>query len=320
MFFNSAFYLVPFCLQLLLSIFALIFLAVKWQSSSAKALMVVVIVLGFLIPSILAVVSTLLYAGVSSSGFNVGLQFFQMFIGLITIVARVLPLLTLGVLLFYIVQRKKVDEEFSWFLKNSVASEGSQQALPVPFAAKPAVLPKAWNTEMDSKLRINILRRREWGFLIDVLPVIAFNVFCLWIMGMSQFENSFSRNPLEGLCRVLLGLATVGLIIYLPFKDSINGVSFGKMFSKCRVVKTQGGSPIGVGESFARNVLFLIPLMAIVELAVASLRPDRKRLGDLIAGTTVVTGEPDFVDGLKNENKQPESEEEKTATPHPLDD
>ena len=318
--FNSAFYFVPFGLQLLLSIFALIFLAIKWKSSSAKALMFVVIVLGFLIPSILAVVSTLVYAGVSSSGFNVGYQFLQMFIGLITIVAQVLPLLTLGVLLFYIVQRKKIDEEFSWFMKNAASSETLQQDLQIPYEAKAAVLPKAWNTEMDSKLRISILRRREWGFLIDVLPVVAFNVLCLWIMGMSQFENSFSRSPLEEVFSVLLGLATLGLIIYLPFKDSINGVSIGKIFSKCRVVRTRDGSPIGVGESVARNVLFLIPLMPIVELAVASLRPDRKRLGDLMAGTTVVTGEPDFVNGIENEHKRPQAEEEKTATPHPLDD
>jgi len=119
---------------------------------------------------------------------------------------------------------------------------------------------------------------------------------------------------------VLLGGATIGLVIYLPFKDSIQGVSFGKMVSKCRVVRVQDGSAIGVGESVARNFLYLIPLMAFVELAVASLRSDRKRLGDLIAGTTVVIGKPDFVNGIENKHKQPEAEEIPTPVPHPLDD
>lgn len=62
--------------------------------------------------------------------------------------------------------------------------------------------------------------------------------------------------------------------------------------------------------------------MALVELAVASLRPDRKRLGDLMAGTTVVTGEPDFLNGVENEHKEQKlnAEKAKVAKPHPLDD
>jgi len=147
--FNSSLYLAPFCLQLLLSIFALIFLIVKWESSSARALMVAFVILGFLIPSTLAVISTLVYAFVSGGGFNVGYQFFEMFIGFISIVARVLPLITLVVLLFYISQRKKcLDHEFSRFLKNAGGeSEASEFPVVAPVHVSP---PLAWNTELDS--------------------------------------------------------------------------------------------------------------------------------------------------------------------------
>jgi hypothetical protein len=39
--------------------------------------------------------------------------------------------------------------------------------------------------------------------------------------------------------------------------------------------------------------------MALVELAFASTRNDRRRIGDLIAGTIVVTGNPNQIDGVE---------------------
>ena len=227
---------------------------------------------------------------------------------------RLLPLISLALILFYIFQRKKIDDATSWLLDNAVASAKTVSDAEKPLrAAQELVPPLAWNTEIDPKQSIKILRRREWGFLIDVLPVIFFNVSCLLLLATTDS----AMGPLIG---SLLWITTIALLVYLPFKDAIKGVSFGKMFSKCRVVRTKDGAPIGPGESLARNALFLFPLMAIVELAVASLRPDRKRLGDLLAGTTVVTGEADFVNGLENESKQPEAEEKEKPVPHPLDD
>jgi hypothetical protein len=39
--------------------------------------------------------------------------------------------------------------------------------------------------------------------------------------------------------------------------------------------------------------------MALVELAFASTRNDRRRIGDLFAGTIVVTGKPNRIDGVE---------------------
>ena len=322
--FYSSFYFVPFFLQALLSILAIIFLAVKWKSSSAKALMISVVVVGFLIPSILAIGATLAYFIVASSGFNVGYQFYQTFSAFLLVAIRLLPLISLALILFYIFQRKKIDDATSWLLDNAVASAKTVSDAEKPLrAAQELVPPLAWNTEIDPKQSIKILRRREWGFLIDVLPVIFFNVSCLLLLATTDSPGNYGRygrSAMGPLIGSLPWITTIALLVYLPFKDAIKGVSFGKMFSKCRVVRTKDGAPIGPGESLARNALFLFPLMAIVELAVASLRPDRKRLGDLLAGTTVVTGEADFVNGLENESKQPEAEEKEKPVPHPLDD
>ena len=70
-----------------------------------------------------------------------------------------------------------------------------------------------------------------------------------------------------------------------------------------------------------RNVIFLLfPLGSMVELAVANFRPDRKRLGDLWAGTMVVHGPAQIVDGKRVEPTVAEAKEAAAPKKHPLDD
>ena len=321
MFFKYFLLLAPLGLQVLISIFALCILA-GWESSSLKKLMCAAIVFGFLTPSLLGAAVWLVIILFNSYGFGYvngygfgyvngygsgGYLFIQTLMGFSWWAERLLPMLSLVMLLIYVIQRKK-----------AVSRHAASGVKSDPYVAMGFVPAKSWSTKVDPKLSIDILRKREWAFLFDVMPVVAFNVFSLWIL--ARFEHSNMPEYFELLLGSLCWLATLGLILYIPFKDAIEGVSFGKMISKCRVVGTGDGAPIGFGKSFVRNWLFLIPLMPLVELAVASLRPDRKRLGDLWAGTTVVTGEPDFRNGIEIENKKAESDEAKVVAPHPLDD
>ena len=77
-------------------------------------------------------------------------------------------------------------------------------------------------------------------------------------------------------------------ICYILFKDAFAGKSPGKAITGLRVVEVSTGRPIGAAKSITRNWLFLVPFMPLVELIVANIRTDKRRLGDLIAGTDVI--------------------------------
>lgn len=84
-------------------------------------------------------------------------------------------------------------------------------------------------------------------------------------------------------------------MIYIVFRDGIfSGQSVGKKVMGIRVVHADG-RPISFVDSSFRNVLFLIPYLLPLTLAVETVAmfrsPDRLRLGDRIAKTRVVRKE-----------------------------
>lgn len=310
MFFGSIFQFAPLCLQFLLAIIVLVFLIVKWPPSQFRSLMSAVLVICFLLPPAISLGLGLIFSYLSQVGsYNYGSTFelLGQFSQMMWFVQSLLPLVSLVILLIYILKRIE-----------SVSQKDNDLRVAVLGAKSGLVPARSWNTDVDSRFRINILRKREWAFLIDVLPVVTFNIVCFWLI--ARFSDGYSPGSLERILLPFVWMASFLLVVYVPFKDVCGGRSLGKMISKCRVVRTRDGTPIGIGESFVRNVLFLVPLMPIVELVVASFRPDRKRLGDLLAGTTVVAGEPEFVNGIENVVNESESEAEQFIKPHPLDD
>lgn len=84
-------------------------------------------------------------------------------------------------------------------------------------------------------------------------------------------------------------------MIYIVFRDGIfSGQSVGKKVMGIRVVHADG-RPISFVDSSFRNVLFLVPYLLPLTLAVETVAmfrsPDRLRLGDRIAKTRVVRKE-----------------------------
>jgi uncharacterized RDD family membrane protein YckC len=152
-----------------------------------------------------------------------------------------------------------------------------------------------WRTDMTAIESINVLRRREWAFLIDSGPIFLVALVALWGLSGAAYDDELR----QGLVYSISMMLEFGLLGYLLFKDSVKGLSLGKRITECRVVDFKTGVAIGPGKSAARNFLYLIPLMALVELAFASTRNDRRRIGDLIAGTIVVTGNPNQIDGVE---------------------
>jgi uncharacterized RDD family membrane protein YckC len=106
---------------------------------------------------------------------------------------------------------------------------------------------------------------------------------------------------------------------YLAFQDGINnGQSFGKRIMSMRVVNAETGEPCSYGKSIIRNLfitlmlvtvfvfvvlfalfvhsgfvilLLVIPLVNMID-SLMILRDHRQRLGDRLAKTFVVTGNP----------------------------
>ncbi len=172
-----------------------------------------------------------------------------------------------------------------------------------------------WKTDLNSKDRIGVARRREWAWMIDFSPallwVFTFRINALPATEIAEYLPTFW---------LLFGVTVPVFFIYWILKDSIGGVSIGKWITGCRVVSQKTGVPIGPGQSTIRNLLFILPGAALLELVVASARVDKRRLGDLFAATTVVTGPPDWMDGREVARSAPQIEAQGQSIPHPLDD
>ena len=84
-------------------------------------------------------------------------------------------------------------------------------------------------------------------------------------------------------------------VLYITFRDGLfGGQSVGKKILGIRVVHIDG-RPISYIDSSFRNVLFiiylLIPAAIVIEAVAAYRHPERRRLGDRVAGTCVVQKE-----------------------------
>ena len=98
---------------------------------------------------------------------------------------------------------------------------------------------------------------------------------------------------------------TLGAITFLPFiiyflKDNYRGKSIGKRLMGFQVVTSSKEEPAGVLRCFIRNLL--IPLWPL-EVLITLFSPSR-RLGDLIAGTKVITSEKEAINSILPEIKQ----------------
>ena len=150
---------------------------------------------------------------------------------------------------------------------------------------------RRWDLQLEYQDLLSLMRRREWSFLIDFfLPLLPLLVTVALVFGSQEgtrAEFGFS---------ISLVFSIVAGPIYWLCKDAFGGRSIGKRIADLQTVNALDGRPISAGQSFARNWVFLIPLFPLVELAIASLRKDNLRLGDMLANTRVVQGPANYVD------------------------
>ena len=283
--------------------------------------MLTFVFVGLILPQLLSLVT---HISVTMSTFGLSDPNILWIYQLVNAITWICRLVGSGFLLSYVICLARVKPNMPFSERNNdVPHRYEQSDFQNNFAAtQTKSLPPSgpsWNVPPAPKLNLKILRQREWGFMIDFMPFIVSNLVIVMIISAKFRSSGFSRNTFtEDLLWGIFGLVVVLQFVYALFKDCARGRSLGKFFTGCRVVDFTTGKPALAGQTLVRNLTFLIPFFSIVELATASIRPDSRRLGDLMAGTTVVTGPPDFIDGEPVE--LPETTSPEPVKKHPLDD
>ena len=303
-------------LLLLLSIAAFV-VVVTWKRQQGQVLMLNFLVFGFILPQLLEMSLSIMAAcGMFESIYG---GWIYTLISTIVLICRLIgSCLLVGYVAYRSLGEPKPSRRFS-----QSSSDGShrysQSSSQTEFVA--ASFGPQWNVPPDATLNVKILRQREWGFVFDFVPFIVGGVALISFIasrfgaaGFGGFSSDRFEMQLWGIFWLIVGLQ----FPYALFRDCISGRSFGKHLSGCRVVDLKTGKPAAAGQSIIRNLPFLIPLFSIVELATASIRADSRRLGDMLAATTVVTGPPDFMDGDPVE--APVADVPEPVKKHPLDD
>ena len=290
-------------------------LACLWTPQRGKVLFCIFVGIAFLAEPLIQVMA---YTAVSSTTFHINVanwntgvrndQRLYIFIMQIATWSKLLLYLISGILLLvYAAIRYRATD-----VNIQKASTSNERSLPE--------LGRRWDTQLPASRLVEIARRREWAHAIDCLPAILFFCFFTWVFGSIIFENSRNYRDQRQVAWLLSVLATLSFLVYLLMKDSIGGVSVGKWFTRCRVVDEATGIAASAPQTMLRNAIFLLfPLGSLIELAMANFRSDRKRLGDLWAGTMVVHGSAQIVDGVRVKEEVP-AEMAEAPKKHPLDD
>ncbi|MEM9420307.1 MAG: RDD family protein [Planctomycetota bacterium] len=140
------------------------------------------------------------------------------------------------------------------------------------------------------------LLRRGFAGLIDLAPglFVATSVYGL------PFEELYDRWPGRGVGatwdKMLPGLTAIGVVVgHTLVLEAATGRSLGKWVTGLRVTTLFGETP-KLWQYAVRNLLKAFDLIAFLLLIFPVISPYRQRLGDMVAGTVVVTKAPSASD------------------------
>ncbi len=126
---------------------------------------------------------------------------------------------------------------------------------------------------------------RIGSFLIDILIIIGYSIITIWILESLDLDFGMETWVIY----LLLGLPV--FFYSLLFEVLMNGQSPGKYVNNIRVVKIDGSKPT-FGSYLLRWMLRIIDIdfaTGSVALLTILLNGKGQRLGDLAAGTTVIS-------------------------------
>lgn len=116
--------------------------------------------------------------------------------------------------------------------------------------------------------------------LVDLAPIFA-------VLALVQAPAEV--NPLAAIGKSLPCLAVATYVLHTMVAELICGQSIGKMVFGLRVLDTEG-RPAGAGAIVLRNLLRVVDLL-IAPALIVFITPLHQRVGDIIAGTVVITRE-----------------------------
>jgi uncharacterized RDD family membrane protein YckC len=127
------------------------------------------------------------------------------------------------------------------------------------------------------------LARRFYANAIDYAIFIALMIFYIILVGEPN-ENGGAK--VTGVKALLIPFLWM---VYFPFTESLLGQSLGKRAFHLHIVDLHGASP-HFFQLFFRRVLDIFEMMSFGVMAILVIRYSEKnqRVGDMIAGTTVV--------------------------------
>lgn len=133
--------------------------------------------------------------------------------------------------------------------------------------------------------------QRILAYLLDLIAIIVWVIGWFWILGMVAsfgINQAFSGDIFAIFLVIIIFFPVI--FYHLLFETLNNGQSPGKMVMKIRVVNVDGTAP--TSSSFLIRWLFRLIDFSMTEgfLAVIMVAVTKKsqRLGDLLAGTTVI--------------------------------
>ncbi len=126
---------------------------------------------------------------------------------------------------------------------------------------------------------------RIGSFLLDLLIIILYFILCIWLMEALGLSSNFDAWV------IYLIISLPVFFYHLLFEVLMNGQSPGKRLNRIRVVKLDGSKPT-FGAYLLRWIVAVLEINIFsgsLALLTILLNGKGQRLGDLAAGTTVIT-------------------------------
>ncbi|MCL1884690.1 MAG: RDD family protein [Defluviitaleaceae bacterium] len=125
-------------------------------------------------------------------------------------------------------------------------------------------------------------------FAIQILLIVTFAVIALWFFDRIIFDNTDSSPSGMALGAFLVFSFVVQFGYFIFCELTMMGQSIGKKIFALRVIR-ENGQPLGFSQSLVRGLLRASLDMMYVGLFIILFSKNHKRLGDMAAGTIVIS-------------------------------
>ncbi|NNC71129.1 MAG: RDD family protein [Flavobacteriaceae bacterium] len=147
------------------------------------------------------------------------------------------------------------------------------------------------NFQIETAQNVTIQQRaasvgvRIGSYLLDLLLMILYLILCIWLLGTLGLDEGFDA------WAIYLVISLPIFFYHLLFEVLMNGQSPGKRINGIRVVKLDGSKPT-FGNYLLRWIVAVLEINLFsgsLALLTILLNGKGQRLGDVAAGTTVIT-------------------------------